>query len=337
MEDTLNVNLDGIECDDFSEEMRNKQLSGVPSQYDVRAETTDVPAAVVLTGRGRGEKQQRKYKSSSVTGLTEREYQVLRIVNTHGWCTSEMVRQIAQLHGVSWTTSARRSHQLLRSLEQSDMVVSRRVVGGTRTRACAVTERGMRYILAEGDALVCDTNAIKDPASVYHFLGLNKIMLAFRSQFSAKFWLTDFEVRSDNSFIGRDGLAKDYDSVAELALPGGGRVRFGIEYERSPQSASRHEKLSAILQTEQRLQFVLFVLNDPRLRNTLMAHLKKLAGFAYFIEYDRFLQSGLETPVYYWTDGKLYQAPLSTVLKHASRKSMLDYVPVHQLDLRVHK
>jgi hypothetical protein len=194
----------------------------------------------------------------------------------------------------------------------------------------------MRYILTNGDALLCDSNAIKDPASPDHFLGLNKIMIEFRSQFQTKFWLSDFEVRSDNSFIGSEGLAKDYDSVAELILPTGGHVRFGIEFEYSQQSASRHAKLNSILLTEKRLQCVLFFLSDPRLRNQLMSHLKSLVGFAYFVEYDQFVQNGIEAPVYYRSEGKLYQAPLSTILKHASLKPMQDYVPVHQLHLALH-
>jgi hypothetical protein len=192
----------------------------------------------------------------------------------------------------------------------------------------------MRYILADGDALLCDTNAIKDPASLYHFLGLNKIMIEFRNHFQTKFWSSDFEVRSDNSFIGADGLAKDYDSAAELILPTGGRVRFAVELERSQRSTSRYQKLKSILESEKRLQFVLFFYTEIRLRNHLMSHLKSLVGFVYFVEYDRFLETGIETPAYYWSTGKLYQTPVSTVLTHASLRPMQDYAPVHQLNLR---
>jgi DNA-binding PadR family transcriptional regulator len=279
------------------------------------------------------QKQGRARPPAPVYGLTGRQYQVLRILNTHGWCTPEMVRQIAKLHGIPWTADAGRVYQILRSLESSGHVVCMKVKSRTRTKAYAASERGLRYILADGDALLCDTNAIKDPASPYHFLGLNKIMLTFRSQFQTKFWLTDFEVRSDNSFIGADGFAKDYDSAAELILPSGTHVRFAVEYERYQQSTSRYLKLKSMLASEKRLQFVLFFYAELRLRTHLMNHLKALVGFVYYVEYDRFLKMGMETPAYYWNSGKLYQTTVNTVLQHGSQRLMQDYVPVHQLNL----
>jgi DNA-binding MarR family transcriptional regulator len=332
MENNIDVKPPGTIC--IEQEDARSDLESSPDQ-DVSMERFGGARTMVLSTMDRSGHHTRKYKQSLASGLTGREYQVLRIINTHGWCTSEMVRRIAELHGLLWSGPARRAHQLVRRLEQNELIASRKIDGGTRTRAYAVTPRGLRYILAEGDALLCDTNAIKDPASAYHFLGLNKIMLDFRSQFQTKFWLSDFEVRSDNSFIGRDGLAKDYDSVADLMLPGGGHVRFGIEYERSQQSAKRHEKLNNILLSEKRLQFVLFFLGDPRFRSQLMAHLKSLGSFAYFVEYDLFLKLGMEAPVYYWNENKMYQAPLTAILKHASRQAVQDYVPIHQLDLRI--
>lgn len=278
-------------------------------------------------------KQGRVRRPAPAYGLTGRQYQVLRILNTHGWCTPEMVRQIATFHGIPWTTDAGRVYQILRSLESSGHAVCRKVKSGTRMKAYAASERGLRYILVDGDALLCDTNAIKDPASLYHFLGLNKIMIAFRSLFQTKFWLTDFEVRSDNSFIGADGLAKDYDSAAELILPSGAHVRFAVEYERYQQSASRYLKLKSMLASEKRLQCVFFFYAETRLRNHLMNHLKALVGFVYYVEYDRFLEMGMEAPAYYWNSGKLYQTTVNAVLQHGSQRPMQDYVPVHQLNL----
>jgi hypothetical protein len=183
---------------------------------------------VVSATRGPS-KSARKLKAKKPTGLTGREYQVLRILNSHGWCTTEMVRLIAQTHGIFWTERACRVGVLLRRLRQLDLIIGRKVGIGTNAIAYATTDRGIRYIRADGDALLCDTNAIKDPANVYHFLELNRIMLQFQSGFKTNYWLSDFEVRSDNSFIGEKGFAKDYDSVVEIILPTG-TVRFAIEY-----------------------------------------------------------------------------------------------------------
>ena len=277
-------------------------------------------------------KPRRRYKANKAIGLTGREYQVLRIVNSYGWCTPEMVRLIANSHGICWTEESGQTYKLLRRLQQLDLAISRKVGIGTKAIAYATTDRGMRHIRADGDALLCDTNAFKDPASVHHFLGLNRIMLQFQSEFKTKYWLSDFEVRSDNSFIGQNGLAKDYDSVGELLLSTG-TVRFAVEYERSQQSATRYAKLNSILASEKYLHMVVFFLDDPRLRQVVMGHLKNLAGFVYYVDRSQFLQKGGDVAVHYWNGGNLFQAPLRNVLKHASQKTVPDYVPVHQLHL----
>ena len=281
-------------------------------------------------------KQRRKNKATTAIGLTGREYHVLRILNSYGWCTPEMVRLIAGAHGIAWTEGAGRVGKLLRRLHQLGLAISRKVGIGTKAIAYATTDRGMRYIRADGDALLCDTNAIKDPASMYHFLGLNRIMLQFQSEFTTKYWLSDFEVRSDNSFIGQNGLAKDYDSVGELILPTG-PVRFAVEYERSQQSATRYAKLNSILASEKQLHMVIFFLDDARLRQVVMSHLKNLGGFVYYVDRSQFLQKGGDVAAHYWNGANLFQAPLRNVLKHAAQKTLPDYVPIHQLRLSLQK
>jgi DNA-binding PadR family transcriptional regulator len=257
--------------------------------------TDDAPSHV--------KKPKRKNKSKPTTGITERGYQVLRIVYVHGWCTSKMVRQIASFHGVQWTDSANRAHQLLRGLEKSGFIVARKVGIGTRTTAYALTERGRRYIASEGDALSCEANAVKDPASPSHFLRLNEIMIKLRELYAAKLWLTDFEVRSENRAVGRNRLASDYDSVVELGLRlSDGRVRVAIEYVHSTQCVGRHAQSGSILATEQRLHIVLFVVADARLRNLLMGYLKNPSGFAFFLDFRTLMDDGDEAAVYYWEE-----------------------------------
>ena len=213
------------------------------------------PGARPDTSSERSTAPARMRKASTVTGLTGREYHVLIILNCYGWCTPEMVRCIANFHGVPWTSEGKRVYLLLSRLKKLGFVVSRRLFDTTNTIAYAATQNGIAYIRGTGDDLLCDTNAIKDPASLFHFVGLNRIMLKFVSQFSTRYWLSDFQVRSDNSFIGANGLAKDYDSVGELVLPTG-HVRFAVEYERWQQSSRRYSKLCACLSSEKYLHMV---------------------------------------------------------------------------------
>ena len=275
-------------------------------------------------------------KVSTTGGPTAREYHVLRILDCYGWCTPEMVRRIANFHGVPWTSEGRLTYRLLRRLKELGFVVSRKLHDGTKTIANAATPNGMAYIRSHGDALLCDTNAVKDPASVFHFIGLNNIMLQFMSQFPTRYWLSDFQVRSDNSCIGANGLAKDYDSVGELALSTG-HVRIAVEYERWQQSSHRYLKLCACLASEKYLHMVIYFLGKPELLRSAAPHFKRLGGFVYFVDYGQFLAKGADVYAHYWYLGHLYEAPLRDVLDHASRKQRLDYFPIHQLTLRMGK
>ena len=202
---------------------------------------------------------------------------------------------------------------------------------------CALTLRGRKYVKSQGDELLCGSDALTDPASPEHFLGLTHIVMKFLHEFPAQFWLTDFEVRSDNAFIGPEGLAKDYDSVMELVLPTGGHVRFAIEYERSQQSASRHATLKAALQTEKRLHYVLFVLEDLQLLNQLFLHLRSLGGLICFVEFDQLLRDGTEATVYYAVNETMHEAPLCKVMEYRGKIPVQSYTPVNHLKLRFKK
>jgi hypothetical protein len=158
-------------------------------------------------------------------------------------------------------------------------------------------------------------------------------MLQFVSEFPARYWMSDFQVRSDNSFVGAAGLAKDYDSVGELVLPTG-HVRFAVEYERWQQSSSRYRKLCACLESEKYLNMVIFFLDRPKLLNSIAPHFKRLGGFVCFVDYDQFLTKGASARANYWYMDRLFEAPLRSLLDHHSRKKILNYEPVHQLDLR---
>jgi hypothetical protein len=193
----------------------------------------------------------------------------------------------------------------------------------------------MAYIRGCGDGLLCDTNAQKDPASIFHFVELNRIMLRLVRQFSAHYWMTDFQVRSDNSLVGAAGLAKDYDSVVELVLPTG-HVRFAVEYERWQQSSRRYARVCASLASEKYLHMVIFFLDRPGLLKSIAPHFKRLGGFVYFVDCGQFLTKGASAIANYWYMDRLFEAPLRSVFEHHSHRALLKYLPSHQLILRPH-
>jgi hypothetical protein len=279
-------------------------------------------------------KAKRNYKKSAATGLSGRPYHVLCILNTYGWCTPEMVRQIANLHQINWADEGRGEYRILRVLADRGFVASRHIHDGTRTIAYAATQSGMAYVRGSGNDLLCDTNAIKDPASLFHFVGVNRIMLKFLSLYSRRYWLSDFQVRSENSFIGEAGLAKDYDSVAELVLPLG-HVRFAVEYERVQKSANRYAKFRASLESERFLNCLFFFLDGRMQLKSLVRHFQRVGGFVYYVDYDEFLALGGEACASYWHVDRIKKATVNEVLIHMSERAPLpEYHPTYQLKLR---
>jgi hypothetical protein len=243
-----------------------------------------------------------------------------------------MVWHIANFHGVPWSGKGKVVYRLLWRLHELGLVVSRKLNEGTRAIAYAATQDGMAYIRGCGDGLLCDTNTQKDPASIFHFVELNRIMLTLVRQFSAHYWMTDFQVRSDNSLVGAAGLAKDYDSVVELVLPTG-HVRFAVEYERWQQSSRRYARVCASLASEKYLHMVIFFLERPGLLKSIAPHFKRLGGFVYFVDCGQFLTKGASAIANYWYLNSLFEAPLRSVLEHHSHKALLKYLPSHQLIL----
>ena len=146
--------------------MSGKALPSMPPVPDRKL----VPSAALAPTKMR--------KVRTATGLTAREYHVLRILDAYGWCTPEMVWHIANFHRC--TLVGKRQGGLpsaLAAARTPGLVVSRKLNEGTRTIAYAATQDGMAYIRGCGDGLLCDTNTQKDPASILHFVELNRIML----------------------------------------------------------------------------------------------------------------------------------------------------------------
>jgi hypothetical protein len=266
-----------------------------------------------------------------VEGLTGREYQMLLILNSYGWCTPDMVWRVARFHGIpakcNWV------YVLLAGLKKSGYVTTMRTLNGKKGIVYAVADRGLAHIRACKDNLVCDTNVLKDPASMNHFLALNRIMLQLRSEFKAHFWLTDFQVRADNMQLGNDGLAKDYDSAAELVMPNAS-IRIGIEYELTQKKGALYAKLCSIFAAEKYLHLIIYFLESPNLLNSIAPHFRPVGGLVCFTNYRDFLLDGTATSAFYWYDEELRTASLREIMAHVAQRKKPEYLPVNQLRIR---
>ena len=299
---------------------------------------TDTEASLIAISRQvlsatQAKRKAREQRSSRVIGLTGREYHVLRILNSYGWLTPRMVRQVAALHEISWQQS-NSVYRILNKLFDTGYLVAGKVKDGTNTDAYGISQAGLKYVRAHGDALICDTDIEKDPASLGHFINLNRAVLRLASEFPTKYWLSDFQVRSDNSAIGVSGFAKDYDSVAEFVLPAG-VVRVAFEYERWQQSRRRYDKVASVFSAEKYIHQVLVFLDPMDWLHAIMPSFRNLGAFVGFVDYQRFVKEGLNAYTKYWNGDQVFEAPLAKLLEHRCATPKPAYTPIHRLKLRL--
>ncbi len=255
---------------------------------------------------------------------TDRQYHLLLILDRYGWCTAEMVQEIASHYGLKVTV--RRVRKLLWQLEKMGYAITKKLKNGTKAIAYAASEAGIQDIEVEGDNLRCDTNVLTDPAGMFHFLSMNQIMLQFRRAFPASYWLTDFEVRSER--MGRDGLAKDYDAVAELQLLNG-PIRIGIEYETKQQEKARYKELFGAFSAENFLHLILYFVKTKAMLSSVSVSFEPCRVPVGFVHAEEFRNLGMQSYVQYWVKGEAEHAQLSQFLPILARYSRPAYEPIH--------
>lgn len=297
---------------------------------DMQSQSNYGKGLILAPDKHRASRQ--KDMKSAVNGLSAREYHVLLILNSYGWCTPEMVHHVARFHDMP--ASLPWVYELLRNLKKRSYVTTMRIMNGRKGIVYAASDAGLAYVRTRRDNLVCDTNVLKDPASMNHFLALNQIMVQFRSEFAARFWLTDFQVRADNMQHGNNGLAKDYDSAAELMLPGG-PIRIGIEYELVQKKAARYAKLCSAFAAEKYLHLVIYFLDGENLLDSIAPHFRSVGGLVCFVNYRDFLADGARASTFYWYDDELRTAVLRDIMTHLAKRKKPDYLPINQLRLHL--
>jgi hypothetical protein len=261
-------------------------------------------------------------------GLTRRQYQVLLLLSVYGWCTAKIVQGIAKYYGL--TCERAWLGEILGLLCKGGFVIANKAMNGTREIAYAVSKAGLSAIRGnESDTNLC-VDVTRDPASMNHFLGVNRMFTGFLQEFAVNYWMSDFQIRADNMLYGRAGLAKDYDAVTEILLQNS-TVRIGIEYELSVKSSARYAELCPSYTAERHLHLVVYVLNEVGMLSAIAPHFKDVGGIICFVSSGDFLVSRAQATAHYWNNGELRSGPLIEILKHVSKRARSVYTPANQL------
>ncbi len=261
-------------------------------------------------------------------GLTRRQYHVLLLLSVYGWCTAKILQAIAKYYGLpcerAWLS------EVLGLLHRGGYVVANKAMNGTRELAYAVSKPGLSAIYGHDTETNLSVDVTRDPASMNHFLGVNRMFTGFLDEFAVNYWMSDFQVRADNMLCGKAGLAKDYDAVAEIVVQKA-PVRLGLEYEFTVKSSARYVELCPAYTAEKHLHLVVYVLNVAGMLRAIAPHFKEVGGIICFMESRDFLASRSEATAHYWNSGELRSSPLGEILKHVSKRSRALYTPAHQL------
>ncbi len=261
-------------------------------------------------------------------GLTRRQYHILLLLRVYGWCTPKIVQAIAKYYGLpcerAWLG------EVLGLLCKGGYVIANKAMNGTREIAYAVSKAGLSAIHGnETDPNLC-VDVTRDPASMNHFLGVNRMFAGFLQEFVVNFWMSDFQVRADNMLYGKAGLAKDYDAVVEILLQNS-PVRIGIEYELTVKSSARYAELCPAYAAERHLHLVVYVLNEAGMLSSIAPHFKEVGGIICFMSSGDLLVSRAQASAHYWNSGELRCGPLVEILKQVSKRARSAYAPANQL------
>lgn len=263
-----------------------------------------------------------------VDGLTRRQYQMLLLLSVHGWCTSRIIESISRFYGFqgerAWTA------EVLGILRRGGYVITTKAMNGTRGIVYAVSEAGLRAIQEPTEGLGLSRDVTRDPASLNHFLALNRFFVRLINEFKVTYWLTDFQVRADNIHYGKAGLAKDYDAVSEFIVQGS-PVRVGIEYEASLKSAARYRDISQSYASEKYLHLIIYVLSGPVMLKSIAPSFKTLGARICFITEGDFLASGGKATSHFWQNDELHAATLTNLVSAVGKYGRPAYVPFSQL------
>jgi hypothetical protein len=253
---------------------------------------------------------------------------MLLLLSVHGWCTPRIIEGISRFYGFqgarTWTA------EVLGLLRSGGYVITSKALNGTREIVYAVSEAGLLAIQPPRENLGLSRDVTRDPASLNHFLALNRVFLRLINEFEVKFWLTDFQVRTDNMHYGTAGLAKDYDAVSEFLVQGL-QVRVGIEYEASLKSASRYRELSASYASEKYLHLIIYILSGSAILKSIAPSFKSIGLRVCFVCEGDFLACGEGATAHFWQSDELHKATITQLLNAVGKLGRPVYTPFSQL------
>jgi hypothetical protein len=207
-----------------------------------------------------------RYAKGTLVITEERDIPLLRHVRNARFVSHNQLYELMMLDclGSCRTTFNWRVRRLLRTGHIQRLAG----MNWQRSRIYFITAYGLSELETRGEFLLAmhsGNRQTPDRLRAAHALDLNAIRLSLARSGLLVSWTSEVEISSANmvaKMVAGEPYAKNYDAVVKVWL--GNEVReFALEYERSLKSAKRYEKISELLDGEQRVASTLYLTANP--------------------------------------------------------------------------
>ena len=216
-------------------------------------------------------------------------------------------------------TSRRLAYKRVQRLLKADLLTKLEKLWHLGNPVYAISRAGLALLESYGHCLLSlgsFSKTIVDLTKATHMLELNDIRLALIRSERLISWQGELEVLSENLVIYGEVL-KDYDAVVTVDL-GGTKAKFALEYERTAKSAKRYREIRDAIESDHRVEMVLYLTPSQELMYLLTKELQGLSKQILFGIANQFKRNHLELQVLTYDQSRRYQ-PFQEVLLSTAR------------------
>ena len=237
-----------------------------------------------------------RYAKGSLVINSERDVPLLRQVRNSKFVSHHQLFEFMKLGGLDHSRNCF-NWRLKRLLDSGHICICQGVYGAG-SAVYRVTKDGLLLLEHHGQftaILHSTTEHLPHPSQVFHSLQLNAVQLALARANVLASWQTELEIASFNT-ISRAPYQKDYDAIVDVWVKER-RARFALEYERTLKSFKQYERIRVALETEQQIEFVLYLTSGMEVLVHLLHEFQAVRKKLAFADARSFEQQLLDTVV----------------------------------------
>ena len=258
-----------------------------------------------------------RHEKGKITISKTRDIPLLLLIRSARAVRLDQICELLLLAGLE--PNRRLAYKRIQRLLKVDLLTRLERLRHLGTTIYSISHTGLSLLESYGHCLLSlgsFSKTIVDEAKAVHMVELNDIRLALARSRRLISWQGELEVLSENLVMYGE-ILKDYDAVVTVDL-GGTRVRFGLEYERTAKSARRYREIRDAIESDHRVDLVLYLTPSQELMYLLTKELEGLRKQLFFGIANSFKANDLKFQVLTYEPGRRLQCFQDVLLAHAS-------------------